>query len=174
MDVDDEDLENNLDPDTSAMQEPDSEGKDFVACLAQITGDRERMVVAIVPKGSKYIAATVVEDEWMQDRQDLITYQGRGAPAAGRGSGRVVLLLGRGRGRGQRSEASIALPRKVCTTSCDCASNCWIEEPGKAPHTVRIPTSAEEILSGGPLAVDMNSRRKRIRNSSCASGASLP
>ena len=46
--------------------------------------------------------------------------------------------------------------------------------PGKALHPVRIPTSAEEFLSGGPLAVDINSRRKRIRNSSCSSGASLP
>jgi hypothetical protein len=88
MDVDDEDLGNNLNPDNFAMQEPDSDGEDFVVGLAQITGDRERMDVAIVAKGREYIEATAVEDEWMQDRQDLVTYHGRGAPAAGRGGGR--------------------------------------------------------------------------------------
>jgi hypothetical protein len=103
MDVDDEDLGKNLDPDISAMQEPDSDGEDFVVGLAQITGDRERMDVAIVAKGSEHIAAIAAEDEWMQDRQDLVTYQGRGALAAGRGSGRGVSLSGRGRGRGQHS-----------------------------------------------------------------------
>ena len=50
MDVDDEDLENNLDPNTSTMQGPDSDGEDFAAGLSQITGDRERMDVAIVAK----------------------------------------------------------------------------------------------------------------------------
>ena len=85
------------------MQEPDSDGEDFVVGLAQITGDRERMDVAIVAKGSDHIAAIAAEDEWMQDRQDLVTYQGRGALAAGRGSGRGVSLSGRGRGRGQHS-----------------------------------------------------------------------
>ena len=133
-----EDLGNNLNPDNFAMQEPDSDGEDFVVGLAQITGDRKRMDAAIVAKGSEYIEAIAVEDEWMQDRQDLVTYHGRGAPAAGRrGSGRGVSLSGRDRGRGQRSsEALITFPRKECTTSCDCASNCWIQEPGKAPHPV--------------------------------------
>ena len=80
MDVDDdEDLGNNLNPDNFAiMQEPDSDGEDFVVGLAQITGDRERMDVAIVAKGSEYIEATAVEDEWMQDRQDLVTYRSSG------------------------------------------------------------------------------------------------
>ena len=104
----------------------------------------------------------------MQDSQDLITYQGRGAPAAGRGSGRGDFHSGRGRGRGRgrSSEALIAFPRKVCKTSCDCASNCWIQEPGKAPHPVQIPTSAEEFLSGGPLVDEINSRRNSSGSSS--------
>ena len=54
-------------------------------------------------KGSEHIAAIAAEDEWMQDRQDLVTYQGRGALAAGRGSGRGVSLSGRDRGIGQHS-----------------------------------------------------------------------
>ena len=140
MDVDDEDLGNNLNLDNFAMQEPDSDGEDFVVGLAQITGDRERMDVAIVAKGSEYIEATAVDDEWMQDRQDLVTYHGRGAPAAGRGSGRGVSHSGRGRGRGQRSsEALITFPWKVCTTSCDCASNCWIQEPGEGTSSRANP-----------------------------------
>jgi len=133
------------------MQEPDSEGKDSQSWPRVANISQQQL-----PRTNGCRIARIC------------------APAAGRGSDRVVLLSGRGRGRGQRSEASIALPRKVCTTSCYCASNYWIEEPGKAPHPVRIPTSAEELLSGGPLAVDINSRQKRIRNSSCSSGASLP
>ena len=133
------------------------------------------MDVAIVAKkGGEYIEATIADDEWMQHRQDLVTYQGRGPLRAGRGSGSGIPSSGRGRGRGQRSEALITFPpRKVCTSSCDCASECWIQEPGKAPHPVRIPTSEEDFLAGGPLTVGSDSRRKRVRDSSSSSDTSL-
>ena len=159
----------------SNLQELDSDGEDFVAGLEQITGGKEEMDIAVVvTKEGEYIEASIADDEWMQDRQDLVTYQGRGAQAAGRGSGRGVSLSGRGRGRGQRSEALITFPpRKVCASSCDCASECWIQEPGKAPHPVRIPTSVGEFLSSGPLADDITSRRKRVRDSPNSSGSSL-
>ena len=98
--------------------------EDFVAGLAQITGDKGWMDVAVVAKESEHIAASIADDEWMQHRQDLITYQERGPPAAGRGSSRCVILSGRGRGTGRSSKTLIDSPQKVCVTSCDCASKC--------------------------------------------------
>ncbi len=152
----------------------DSDGEDFITGLTKMSGDEERKDIAIVAKGSEYIEASIADDEWMQHRQDLVTFKGKGPPRGGRGSGSGILSSGRGRGRGQRSEALITFPpRKVCTSSCDCASECWIQEPGKAPHPVRIPTSAEDFLAGGPLSVGSDSRRKRVRDSSSSSGTSL-
>ena len=98
--------------------------EDFVAGLAQITGDKGWIDVAVVAKEREYIAASIADDEWMQHRQDLITYQGRGPPAAGRGSRRGVILSGRGRGTGRSSETLIDSPQKVCVTSYDFASKC--------------------------------------------------
>jgi hypothetical protein len=122
----------------SNSQDLDSDGEDIAAGLEQISGDKKQMDIAVVvTKGGEYIEASIADDEWMQDHQDLVTYHGRGAQAAGRGSGRGASLSGRGRGRGQRSEALITIPpQKVCTSSCDCASERWIQEPGKAPHSV--------------------------------------
>ena len=38
---------------------------------------------------------------------------------------------------------------------------------------MRIPTSAEDFLAGGPLTVGSDFRRKRVRDSSSSSGTSL-
>ena len=77
----------------------DSDGEDFITGLTIISGDEERKDIAIVAKGSEYIEASIADDEWMQHRQGLVTFKGRGPPRAGRGSGSGILsspsLLGK-------------------------------------------------------------------------------
>ena len=51
----------------SNLQDLVSDGEDFAAGLEKITGDKERIDVAVVAsKGSEYIEALIADDEWMQ------------------------------------------------------------------------------------------------------------